>query len=234
MARGRNDGRGGTPGRGRPGKGSVVVAIVVAALGVGIWLLSQNIAGVSRPAAPAPTINLLPPPPPPPPPPPQPKTPPPPTEKPMETPNNKPQDTPKPDNQPKQLTIAGPAQAGTDAFGVGAGKGGGSSVIGGGGGGPGGGGGGFEEASYARFLQSEIQQAVTANSRIDRAFSIADVAISFSRDGHVTGVRIRRSTGNAKIDSELLATLERMRPLSEPPPPQFQFPREVRVRGVRG
>jgi TonB family protein len=153
----------------------------------------------------------------------------------MEAPNNKPQDTPKPDNQPKQLTIAGPAQAGADAFGVGAGKGGGSSVIGGAGdGGPGNGGGGFEEASYARFLQSEIQQAIEANSRIDHAFSSADVAVSFSRDGRITGVRIRRSTGNPKVDSELLATLERMRPLSEPPPAQFQFPREIKVKGVRG
>jgi TonB family protein len=212
----------------------VVIAIAVAALGVGAWLMSQNIAGVSRPSAPpAPTINLLPPPPPPPPPPP--KTPPPPSpEKPMDAPPTKAADTPKPDNQPKQLTIAGPAQAGADPFGVAAGKGGGSSVIGGAGDGGPGGGGEFEAASYSRFLQSEIQQAVQSNSRIDRAFSTADLAVKFDRTGHLTGVKLRRSTGNAQVDAEILATLGRMRPLSEPPPAQFQFPVEIKVRGVRG
>ncbi len=146
----------------------------------------------------------------------------------------KPADQPKPDNQPKQLTIAGPAQAGGDAFGVGAGKGGGSAVIGGTGEGGPGRGGGFEEASYARFLSSEIQQAVRANSRIDRMFAAADVAVWVSRDGRVTHVKIRRSTGNDRIDGELVAALEHMRPLSEAPPPQFLFPREIRVRGARG
>jgi TonB family protein len=143
-------------------------------------------------------------------------------------------ETPKADSQPKQLTISGPAQAGADSFGIAAGKGGGSSVIGGPGDGGPGGGGGFEAASYSRFLQSEIQQAVQSNSRIDRAFATADLAVSFSHDGHLTGVKLRHSTGNARVDAELLATLGRMRPLSEPPPAQFQFPVEVKVRGVRG
>jgi TonB family protein len=149
----------------------------------------------------------------------------------MEAP--KPEDQPKPDNAPKNLTINGPAQAGGDAFGIGAGSGGGSMVGGGSGGGPAAGN-GFEEASYARFLSGEIQQAVQANSRIDRMFSTADVAIWINRDGRVTHAKIRRSTGNDKIDQELIATLERMRPLSEAPPPQFQFPREIKVRGARG
>jgi TonB family protein len=149
----------------------------------------------------------------------------------MEAP--KPEDQPKPDNQPKQLTIAGPAQAGGDSFGVGAGKGGGSAVIGGTGDGGPATGGAFAEAAYARFLSSEIQQAVQANSRIDRLFAAADVAVWVGKDGRVTHVKLRRSTGNEKIDGELVATLEHMRPLSEPPPPQFLFPREIRVRGAR-
>lgn len=150
----------------------------------------------------------------------------------MEAP--KPMDTPKADNQPKQLTIAGPAQSGSDAFGIGAGKGGGSSVIGGDKEGGPGGGDGFAESAYARFLSSEIQHAVQANGHIDKAFSTADVAVWINPQGRVTRVKIRKSTGSDKIDGELVATLERMAPLSDPPPPRFQFPREIKVRGVRG
>lgn len=140
-------------------------------------------------------------------------------------------DQPKADNQPKQLTIAGPAQAGGDAFGIKSGAGGGSSVVGGAG--DGGGGGGFEEAAYGRFLSSEIQQAVQSNPHIDRSFSTADVAVWINPSGQVTRVKIRHSTGDGKIDAELVATLERMPPLSDPPPAAFKFPREVKVRGAR-
>lgn len=210
-------------------RGALIGAVVVGALGGGVWLLSQNISGVSRPAAVVPTVNLLPPPPPPPPPPPQPKTPPPP-EKSVEEPRPEPA---KADNQPKPITMNGPAQAGGDAFGIGAGKGGGSVVGGSGEGGPASAG-GFAEASYGHFLSSEIQQAVQSNPRIDRLFNTADVAVWMAPSGKITRARIRRSSGNDKIDSELVATLERMRPLSQPPPAGFRFPREVTVKGVRG
>ena len=107
------------------------------------------------------------------------------------------------------------------------------SVIGGSGEGGPVGNGGFAEATYRRFMASEIQQAVQANSRIDHAFNTADVAVWVSPAGRVTHVKIRKSTGDAKLDGEIVATLEHMAPLSEPPPPQFQFPREVTVRGTR-
>ena len=214
-------------------KAPIYVGVGLAVAAAGIWLFSQQIAVLNRPSAPpAPAVNLLPPPPPPPPPPPEPKEPPPPPDKQMDAP--KPDDQPKTQSQPQQLTINGPAQAGGDAFGIGAGKGGGSSVLGGPGeGGPVGNGGGFAEAAYRRFMASEIQQAVQANSRIDHAFNTADVAVWMSPTGRVTHVKIRKSTGDAKLDGEIVATLEHMAPLSEPPPPQFQFPREVTVRGAR-
>jgi TonB family protein len=207
-----------------------IAAAVVLLLAVGVFILSQNIAGVSRPSAPpAPTVNLLPPPPPPPPPPPTPPKPPPPENKPMEAP--KPADQPKPDNAPKNLTIAGPAQAGSDAFGVGAGSGGGGVVGGTGNGGTGGG--GFEEGAYSRVIRQALQEAVKANHQILKAFK-ADVAIWISPDGRVTHVRMRRSTGDTELDKQLLDTFAHMRAMRQPPPPQYAFPREVQVTGERG
>jgi protein TonB len=207
----------------------LTIAAVVAVLGAGVWMLSQNIAGVTKSAPPTPSVNLLPPPPPPPAPPPPTKEPPPPPEnKPMEAP--KPEDQPKPDNAPKTLTINGPAQAGGDAFGVGAGSGGGSTVGGTGNGGPAAS--GFEEAAYSRFVKGEIEQTLRSNSRIDRMFNTLDLLVWVAPDRRVHA-RIRRSTGNDKVDQELIATLGRMRPLSEPPPAQLK-PMEITVKGVRG
>ena len=146
----------------------------------------------------------------------------------------KPQDQPKADNQPKQLTIAGPAQAGGDAFGIKAGAGGGSSLIGGSGEGGGGGGGGFAEASYARFLSSEIQQAIQSDDHVNRQVFTADVAVWIDPSGRVTRAKIRRSTGNDKIDAELVASLQGMGALSEPPPAAFRFPQHIAIKGKRG
>ena len=169
------------PGR-RPPAG-VVIGVLVAVFAVGIWWLSQNIAGVTRGEPPVPTVNLLPPPPPAPPPPPPPPEKPPEPDKSIEPP--KPSDQPKAD-EPKQLTIAGPAQAGGDSFGIKAGSGGGSTVIGGPGeGGAGGatGGGGFADAAYSRFLGTELQRAVQSNSHLNTHVFNADVAVWLTVQG---------------------------------------------------
>ncbi len=204
--------------------GAIVVALVA-----GVWLLSQNIAGVTRGAPPTPTVNLLPPPPPAPPPPPPPKEPPPP-EKTMDAP--KPEDQPKADNQPKQLTINGPAQAGSDAFGIAAGRGGGSSVDAGKGDGPAGGA-DFADANYRRLLKAEIQQAIQSDARIEKLFSTAIVAIWVDPDGRLRRSKIRRGTGDDRVDADIIATLRAMPPLRDPPPARFPFPTEVQIKGAR-
>ncbi len=53
-------------------RGRIITAVVLVALAGGLYWLSQNIAGVTRPDQIQPTVNLLPPPPPAPPPPPPP------------------------------------------------------------------------------------------------------------------------------------------------------------------
>ncbi|MGZ8370821.1 MAG: hypothetical protein ACXWVH_07175, partial [Caulobacteraceae bacterium] len=124
-----------------------IFGAILLALAAGIWWVSQQVGGTRRSAPAIQTITLQPPPPPPPPPkPPEPKPEP-----------DKTIDQPKPVDQPqdapRQLTIAGPAQAGGDAFGLQAGTGGGGTVLGS----PTGlatPGGSFGDASYRRYMSS--------------------------------------------------------------------------------
>jgi protein TonB len=211
----------------RPPAG-IVVGVLVAVLGAGIWWLSQNIAGVTRGEPPVPTVNLLPPPPaaPPPPPPPPPEP-----EKTIEPPKS---DQPKAD-EPKQLTIAGPAQAGGDSFGIKAGSGGGSSLIGGsteGAAQPAGN--GFAEASYSRYLATEIQRAVQSDDHMNRQVFAVDVAVWIDAAGRLTRARVIRGSGDSHLDEQLVATLEGMRAVGDAPPPSLRFPQRVSIRGRRG
>jgi periplasmic protein TonB len=216
--------------RTRRSRGPIVAGAVVLTLVAGGWVLSRNISGVNMAEAPMSTVNLLPPPPPAPPPPPPPKEKPPEPDK-VEPP--KPQEQAK--DQSRQLTIAGPAQAGGDAFGIKAGTGGGSSLIGGpGDGGAGTGGGGFAEASYGRYLSSEIQQAIQSDDHVNRQIFAADVAVWIDPGGRVTRARILKSSGDGKLDRQLVASLQGMGALGEPPPAAFRFPQRVAIKGRRG
>ncbi len=220
--------------RNRPGRppAGVVIGVLVAVLGMGVWWLGQNIAGVSRGEPPVPTVNLLPPPPPAPPPPPPPPEKPPEPDKAIEPPKS---DQPKAD-EPKQLTIAGPAQAGGDSFGIKAGSGGGSTVIGGSNeGGPAqSSGNGFAEASYSRYLATEIQRAVQANDHVNRQVFAVDVAVWIDSAGRLTRAKVVRGSGDARLDDQLVATLEGMRAVGDAPPASLRFPQRVSIRGRRG
>jgi TonB family protein len=209
---------------------SVVVGVMVAVLASGIWWLSQNIAGVTRGEAPVPTVNLLPPPPPAPPPPPPP---PPPPDPPKDIEPPKP-DAPKADDS-KQLTIAGPAQAGGDSFGIKAGSGGGMAMVGGPTEGPAQpSGNGFAEAAYSRYLATEIQRAVQADDRVNRQVFAVDLAVWIDGAGRLTRARIVRGSGDSRLDDQLVAALEGMRSVDDPPPPSLRFPQRVAIRGRRG
>lgn len=208
-----------------------IPVVVLVALAVGVWRLANDTDGVRREVAPPPMIALAPPPPPPPPPPkeqpPEPKD----ETTPTPSPDPKPEATPKSD-APKQLTINGPAQAGSDAFGVAAGKGGGVSV----GGDPDGsdtpGGGGLAEANYERYLRSRLQAAIQSDDRINRLFFNAQVRIWVRPDGAIGVVTIAKSSGDDRADRALIAALQAL-PRLDPPPPQLKFPARVALRGRR-
>ncbi|HSZ73858.1 MAG TPA: energy transducer TonB [Rhizomicrobium sp.] len=198
-----------------------VVGTVVCVIGGSIWYAVTSTHGSKREAPPLPTLVALMPPPPPPPPPP--KEPPPEPEKKTEDVPKTPD--PKPADAPKQMTINGPAQAGSDAFGIGAGDG--SGDVGSGNGD------GFGEAAYSRYLGTEFQQAIQNDDRVNHLVFSADVEVWVDTSGHVTRASIMRTTGDAKTDEMLVAALEKMPALDQPPPDSFPFPQRISVRGKR-
>ena len=124
---------------------------------------------------------------------------------------------------PKAITEAGPAQAGSDAFGIQAGSGDGNV----------GSGGGFADGNYTRYLGSALQQSVQNNDRVNHLIFTADMAVWIDPNGHVTRAKVLKSTGDAKIDDDLVAALQEMPALDEPPPSDLQFPQRVRIEGRR-
>ena len=201
-----------------------IFLLVLVLIAAGIWRLSQNDAGMRKEAPKLDVVSLTPPPPPPPPPPPKEQPPEPTPEKMVDVPTP----TPQPQAQPQQLTIAGPAQAGGDAFGLQAGSGGGQ-VGSGGGSGPSGG--DFGASAYARYLGGVLQEAVQSDKRVNRLVFTAELALWVDAEGRVTRAAILRSSGNARTDQALVLTLQSVGRLDEAPPATVKFPQHVTVRG---
>ena len=197
---------------------SVPGGILLVIAGVVFYFLHDT-AGIRREAPPLPTlIATLPPPPPPPPPKQQPE----PEKKVVE--EQKPIEQPKQaDNAPKPMTENGPAQAGTDAFGIQAGSGDGNV----------GSGSGIGEASYTRYLGSALQQSIQNDDRVNHLVFTADMAVWVDPNGRITRAAVLKTTGDHNVDQDLVAVLESMPALDEPPPPTLEFPQRVRIEGRR-
>ncbi|AOK43697.1 energy transducer TonB [Burkholderia vietnamiensis] len=221
---------GGPPHKG-PGRyvKPVAIALALAALAALIWHFAGDTAGVKRASAPqVTTVIPLPPPPPPPP-----KQPPPekvkdevktPVERPTIAP--KPSEAPKPsDDQPKQMTMNAPAQAGTDSFNIGAGDG--SGMVGSGGG-------KFGNASYAQYMVYVLQRAIEQDKGVQEAGGArfaGSLNLWMDASGRITKVTIAQSTGDAKIDAAVLAAVESLGRVDEAPPPATAYPVLVRLQG---
>lgn len=190
----------------------------------GVWKLATDKSGVKREAPRIQTITALPPPPPPPPI----KPPPPKLQEQIKQDVPKPNEPPKPaDDAPKPITMNADAQAGTDAFGIQAGEGGG--MLGGGSGT------GLEQASYASYLKSALQQALQGDSRVNRLVFNLEVDVWIDPQGHLT--RVALASGSESGDDSVAAVIEAMRQarlLDTPPPASLQFPQRISVRGRRG
>ncbi|HEY1614392.1 MAG TPA: TonB family protein [Rhizomicrobium sp.] len=196
--------------------GSIVLVLVA----VGLYFLHDT-AGIRREAPPLPTLLATLPPPPPPPPP---KTQPEPEKKVEEV--QKPVEQPKAaDNAPKPVTINGPAQAGSDAFNVGAGSGDGNVGSGGSG--------GFGEASYTRYLGSQLQQLIQNDGRVNRLVFSADMEVWVEPGGKMERAQVVKSSGDPKVDQMLVEVVQQMPALDEPPPSTLEFPQRVRIEGRR-
>ncbi|MDS0791889.1 energy transducer TonB [Burkholderia pseudomultivorans] len=222
---------GGSPDKG-PGRyvKPVVIALVVAAIAALIWHFASDTAGVKRASAPQVTTVI---PLPPPPPPPKQKPPPEKVKEEVKTPVDKPTVAPKPseapkpsDNQPKQMTMNAPAQAGTDSFNIGAGDG--SGMVGSGGGGR------FGNASYAQYMVYVLQRAIEQDKGVQDAGGArfaGSLNLWMDPSGRITKVTIAQSTGDAKIDAAVVAAVESLGRVDEAPPPATAYPVLVRLQG---
>jgi len=209
--------------------GPAIGAIVVALLGALVWHFASSSVGVRREAPRVATITPLPPPPPPP----KEKPPEPkkveddikPIDKPQDIPQ-KPLDAPKPSNDvAKNVTINGDAQAGTDAFNIGAGDGGG--MVGSGGGT------GTGTGSYDQYLGYAIQQAVQRDDRVNRLVFEVRADVWLDADGRLVRAELVGSSGNPRTDDALVDALRAMPRIDVAPPSSLRFPLRVAIRGKR-
>jgi hypothetical protein len=183
-----------------------VPVLVMGALAFGVWYLLHGTGSMRREAPPLPTLQATLPPPPPPPK----EKPPEPEKKVVE---EQKQDTPQPKQMdaPKPLTINGPAQAGTDAFNLGAGDGSGMAA-----------GSGFGAESYSRYLTSVLQNAIEQDDKLNHLAFNAEVTAWVDENRHLH-VRLLQSSGDAKIDENIVAAAQQLPTLDEEPPGALQF-----------
>ncbi|WP_204126683.1 energy transducer TonB [Pseudomonas ogarae] len=197
-----------------------------------LWQWANDMSGVRREAPKVPTIIPLPPPPPPPPE--KPKEPEPqveekvvepePTPEPEEV---KPEEEAPPspaDDLANPMQMDGDAQAGNDAFNIGAGKGGGMA---------GAGGGRLGNGTYSQFLAFTFQRLLRENPDLrSLAFSLqADVWLSAV--GEITRVELVKPSGNPQVDEQVISALRAAPHLSERPPASLTLPVRLSLQGRR-
>ncbi|NWB50367.1 energy transducer TonB family protein [Pseudomonas gingeri] len=196
-----------------------------------LWQWAHDMSGVRREAPKVPMLIPLPPPPPPPEPekPKEPETPveekiPEPTPEPEQV---KPQEEapPSPANDLENpMQIDGDAQSGGDAFNIGAGKGGGMT---------GAGGGRLGNGTYSQFLAYSFQRLLKEDPQLrNLAFSL-QTDIWMSAAGEITRVELVKSSGDPKLDAQVLAALRAVPRLSERPPASITLPVRIALQGRR-
>ncbi len=206
-------------------------ALVAGGLAWLLWVWANDMSGIRREAPKIPAIIPLPPPPPPPPEkPPEPETPveekivePEPTPEPEEV---KPQEEAPPspaDDLANPMQMDGDAQAGSDAFNIGAGKGGGMA---------GSGGGRLGNGTYSQFLAYSFQRLLRDSPDLRSLAFALDADVWLDQAGRVTRVELGKTSGDADLDAKVLAVL-RASPTLERPPASLQVPVRIRLQGRR-
>lgn len=205
-----------------------LIAVGVIALLAVVWFLYRvftDIEGVTVQEAPPTVVDMLPPPPPPPPPPePQEKPP-----EPLDNPQPNPE--PVPDTAPKPMQIDGPAQAGSDAYGMQAGSSGGMgapssqglctglncarAVAG-------------TDRFWGRNIANALEAHIESSRTVNVDSFVSEYEVWVSDTGVLTRARLVKSSGNSKLDQTVLALLETARGL-KPPPPSIRMPQRVKV-----
>lgn len=201
-----------------------------------IWFIYtswNSVPGVAVEQTPPTAIDMLPPPPPPPPPPEPEEKPPEPTDKPDPTPVPTP--TPTPDQPtPAPMQIDGPAQSGSDSFGLTSGSGGGmgapsskgtcigtncgapaKTVLG-------------ADRLWGRNIANALETHVENSKKVNVDSFVSEYDVWVSTSGVLTRAKLARSSGNAKLDQTVLALLLTARGL-KPRPETLRSPQRVKV-----
>lgn len=212
-------------------------AVVVATLGYFVWQWANDMAGIKREAPQIATIIPLPPPPPPPPEPEEPPPEEPPPEEEVAEPEPEPEPTPAEEPEPEEEAPPSPAddladpmqmdadaQAGTDAFNIGAGKGSGMSGSGGGRAG---------NATYSQYLAYALQKILREDERTRNLTFRLHANIWLTASGQVQRVELVRSSGDAEIDQQVIAALRAVPSLDERPPASVSMPVRASLTGRR-
>ncbi|MGQ3130114.1 MAG: energy transducer TonB family protein, partial [Variovorax sp.] len=112
------------------------------------------------------------------------------------------------------------------AFGIQAGSGGGMSGTGGGG--------GLGSGSYARYVSSVLQQALSRDPRTRQlVFDDIQIDLWLGADGKTARAQLVRGTGTPDIDEAVLALIRGLDRVDEKPPASLRFPMRVSMRGRR-
>ncbi len=217
--------------------GLIIGAVVLALLAALVWYLLADTASQKRQVADAPMLML----PPPPPPPPEPEKLPEPEIEPVKPEVVEPEITPvEPLEPPKDdappspsqdlgdpVTMDSAAQAGTDAFGIAAGRGGGMT-------GGGTGTGGLGSGTYSRYVANALQQGLARDPRTRQlVFEDIQVDLWLDASGKTTRAQLVKGTGNTKADEAVLAMVRELNRIDESPPASQRFPMRVSMKGRR-
>lgn len=216
----------------------VVILLLLVALGWWLYTaMSNDRTGVRRPPEPSSQIDLLPPPPPPPPPPPQEEIPP---EKIEEaTPDPTPAPSPEPQAEaPAPMQMDAAPSAGSDAFGISAGKGGGigapgsiGTCVGPNCGAGKGGGGAFSDSFYRRYLGSALEGALRRDQELKRQRFTVTALIWVDGSGRVSRAELANGSGDAVLDKQIVESLRNIASL-RPPQEGVRFPQRTVIRGA--
>ncbi|VFR56202.1 Ferric siderophore transport system, periplasmic binding protein TonB [plant metagenome] len=213
----------------------VVGVVLLAVGGYFIWQWANDMAGIKREA---PKLQAIIPLPPPPPPPPEPEKPPEP-EEPKEEKVVEPEPEPTPVEEPKPadeappspsddlanpMQIDGEAQAGSDAFNIGAGSGGGMAGSGGGRGG---------NATYGQYMSYALSKILRENDETKNLAFRVQVRIWLTASGQISRVELDRSSGNAEVDAKVVAALRAHPAVDERPPASLAMPVRASLSGRR-
>jgi TonB family protein len=128
------------------------------------------------------------------------------------------------DDLANPMQMDGDAQAGSDAFNIGAGKGGGMA---------GAGGGRVGNGTYSQFLAFTFQRLLRENPDLRNLAFVLQADVWLSSVGEITRVELVKSSGKPEIDTQVLAALRNAPHLSERPPASMTLPVRLSLQGRR-